>query len=116
MFFTTQDPRGRKAPENVSGGTLIGPSFVRNIFESSVANRWRVRPSLGQMTKLRPMVRKTGPPNNMDGAGLLQNGGWFSKRRNTRQTKLVMSSNLGVPHSTAAAGTLFIVLFVNGAC
>lgn len=116
VFFTTQDPRGRKAPENVSGGTLIGLSSVKNIFESSVANRRRVRPSLGHMTKLRPMARKTGSPNNMDGAGFLQNGGWFSKRRNTRQTKVVMPCNLGVWYYTAASGPLFIVFCVNGVC
>lgn len=116
MFFTTQDPRGRKAPENVSGGTLIGLSSVKNIFETSVANRRRVRPNLGQMTKLRPVARKTGSPDNMDGAGLLQNGGGFSKRRNTRQTKVVMPSNLGVLYYTAATGPLFIVFSVNGVC
>lgn len=116
MFFTTQDPRERKAPENVSGGSLIGLPSAKNIFESSVANRRRVRPSLGQMAKLRPVARKTGPPNNMDGAGLLQNGGSFSKRRNTRQTKVVMPSNLGVLYYTAAAGPLSIVFCVNGVC
>ena len=75
-----------------------------------------VRPNLGQMTKLRPVARKTGSPDNMDGAGLLQNGGGFSKRRNTRQTKVVMPSNLGVLYYTAATGPLFIVFSVNGVC
>lgn len=116
MFFTTQDPRGRKAPENVSGGTLIGLSSVKNIFESSVANRRIVRPSLCQMTKLRPVARKRGSLNNTDGAGLLQNGGGFSKRRNTRQTNVAVPSNLGVLCYTAAAGPLFIVFSVNGVC
>lgn len=95
---------------------LIGLSSVKNIFESSVANRRRVQPSLGQMTRLRPVARKTGSPDNMDGAGLLQKGGGFSKRRNTRQTKVVMPSNLGVLYYTAAAGPLFIVFSVNGVC
>jgi len=116
MFFTTQDPRGRKAPENVSGGISLVCLLLRTFFESSVANRRRVQPSLGQMTRLRPVARKTGSPDNMDGAGLLQKGGGFSKRRNTRQTKVVMPSNLGVLYYTAAAGPLFIVFSVNGVC